>query len=204
LSADHVIPESKGGPTTLENLQTLCMRCNLKKGVKQPSLPTTDGSTPRRRPSPDEGQAVENTLPGMALSHGLDGSVPSTGHPARTTKKDLDLGQDLELDKDVRPSIPIEPVQNPSEPMDWLALVPRPVVDDMTRYLLAKHASKSVIWSRLLTQPRDRGLLKRLYADAPGPLRDALQQAAYDLEAINNAGAWLSHTVRAIAEELAS
>jgi 5-methylcytosine-specific restriction endonuclease McrA len=32
LSADHVLPECKGGPTTLENLQTLCRPCNLKKG----------------------------------------------------------------------------------------------------------------------------------------------------------------------------
>lgn len=32
LEADHVIPESKGGPTTLENLQTLCRDCNRRKG----------------------------------------------------------------------------------------------------------------------------------------------------------------------------
>jgi hypothetical protein len=32
LCADHVIPESKGGPTTLENLQTLCKPCNGSKG----------------------------------------------------------------------------------------------------------------------------------------------------------------------------
>lgn len=34
LRADHILPESKGGPTTLENLQTLCRTCNSKKGVK--------------------------------------------------------------------------------------------------------------------------------------------------------------------------
>lgn len=34
LQADHVFPESKGGETTLENLQTLCKKCNLKKGSK--------------------------------------------------------------------------------------------------------------------------------------------------------------------------
>lgn len=33
LRADHIIPESKGGPMTLENLQTLCSACNSKKGT---------------------------------------------------------------------------------------------------------------------------------------------------------------------------
>ena len=34
LTADHVIAESAGGPTTLENLQTLCRPCNSRKGTK--------------------------------------------------------------------------------------------------------------------------------------------------------------------------
>lgn len=41
LTVDHVIPESKGGPTTFENLQTMCRTCNLKKGTKMP-----DGGPP--------------------------------------------------------------------------------------------------------------------------------------------------------------
>jgi hypothetical protein len=32
LRADHILPESKGGPTTLDNLQTLCRSCNSRKG----------------------------------------------------------------------------------------------------------------------------------------------------------------------------
>lgn len=36
LSLDHIIPESKGGPTTSENLQTMCRPCNSAKGVTMP------------------------------------------------------------------------------------------------------------------------------------------------------------------------
>ncbi|MVT28523.1 HNH endonuclease [Acidovorax citrulli] len=34
LTCDHIHPESKGGPTTLDNLQTMCRPCNSKKGVR--------------------------------------------------------------------------------------------------------------------------------------------------------------------------
>lgn len=30
---DHIIPWSKGGPTTLENLQLLCGPCDVAKGA---------------------------------------------------------------------------------------------------------------------------------------------------------------------------
>lgn len=32
LHVDHILPYSKGGKTTLDNLQTLCSKCNLGKG----------------------------------------------------------------------------------------------------------------------------------------------------------------------------
>lgn len=34
LTCDHVIPESQGGATELENLQTLCRSCNSRKGTR--------------------------------------------------------------------------------------------------------------------------------------------------------------------------
>lgn len=35
LRADHIVPESSGGQTTLSNLQTLCHRCNSSKGTRR-------------------------------------------------------------------------------------------------------------------------------------------------------------------------
>jgi len=34
LCCDHIVPESKGGPTTFENLQTMCRPCNSRKGTR--------------------------------------------------------------------------------------------------------------------------------------------------------------------------
>jgi hypothetical protein len=34
LSVDHIIPESQGGKTELDNLQTLCVPCNSSKGTR--------------------------------------------------------------------------------------------------------------------------------------------------------------------------
>jgi 5-methylcytosine-specific restriction endonuclease McrA len=49
LSFDHVIPRSRGGRTTWENIVAACRECNTKKGNKMPSesgmFPVTD---PRR------------------------------------------------------------------------------------------------------------------------------------------------------------
>lgn len=39
---DHVIPWSKGGPDTLENLVTACVKCNLTKGTET-WVPTNNG-----------------------------------------------------------------------------------------------------------------------------------------------------------------
>lgn len=54
LTLDHVIPRSRGGSTTWDNLVTSCAPCNTDKGD---NLPSEVGLTPRnrpRRPSPVE------------------------------------------------------------------------------------------------------------------------------------------------------
>lgn len=33
IHLDHVVPESLGGPTTYDNLQVTCRRCNIAKGI---------------------------------------------------------------------------------------------------------------------------------------------------------------------------
>lgn len=34
LSLDHIVPWSRGGPDTIDNLQTLCTPCNSRKGAR--------------------------------------------------------------------------------------------------------------------------------------------------------------------------
>ena len=36
LTLDHVIPRSRGGGDTWENITTACVRCNIKKGCRTP------------------------------------------------------------------------------------------------------------------------------------------------------------------------
>lgn len=42
-AADHVIPRSKGGPTTMANLVAACNACNGKKGDDPGDLAVTRG-----------------------------------------------------------------------------------------------------------------------------------------------------------------
>jgi 5-methylcytosine-specific restriction endonuclease McrA len=48
LTVDHVIPRSKGGTSTWENIVTCCAPCNRRKGDR---LPRQVGMKPRSRPS---------------------------------------------------------------------------------------------------------------------------------------------------------
>jgi 5-methylcytosine-specific restriction endonuclease McrA len=38
IHLDHVVPESQGGPTTFDNLQVTCRKCNLEKGTLTESV----------------------------------------------------------------------------------------------------------------------------------------------------------------------
>lgn len=49
LACDHIIAESKGGPTTLDNLQTLCRHCNSLKRDKPANHQLDLLTTGRRR-----------------------------------------------------------------------------------------------------------------------------------------------------------
>ena len=55
---DHVVPRSKGGPDTLENLQTLCSACNISAGNRavdtETALTATEDSDESRLEHPRE------------------------------------------------------------------------------------------------------------------------------------------------------
>lgn len=44
IEFDHIIPHSKGGPVTVENLRVLCADCNLKKGDSLKDLLEDNGA----------------------------------------------------------------------------------------------------------------------------------------------------------------
>ena len=48
LTFDHVIPRSRGGRTTWENVVTACAPCNLRKGGR---MPRAADMVPKRTPA---------------------------------------------------------------------------------------------------------------------------------------------------------
>lgn len=50
LTLDHVIPRSRGGPDTWENLVTACVRCNIRKGNRTPKEAEMPLLTQPRKP----------------------------------------------------------------------------------------------------------------------------------------------------------
>lgn len=76
LNLDHVIPRSRGGMTSWENVVCSCVRCNLKKGGRTPEearmklmrLPTRPRWTPFFRGPPKTGAFYQQWLPFLTLS----------------------------------------------------------------------------------------------------------------------------------------
>jgi 5-methylcytosine-specific restriction endonuclease McrA len=50
LTLDHVVPRSRGGADTWENLVTACERCNVKKGNRTPKEASMTMRTQPRKP----------------------------------------------------------------------------------------------------------------------------------------------------------
>jgi hypothetical protein len=51
LELDHIVPEAKGGSTTLDNLALCCRACNLHKHVKTEAVdPVSDETVPLFNP----------------------------------------------------------------------------------------------------------------------------------------------------------
>jgi 5-methylcytosine-specific restriction endonuclease McrA len=50
LTLDHIIPRSRGGGDSWENLITACMRCNVKKGSRTPKEANLQLRTQPRKP----------------------------------------------------------------------------------------------------------------------------------------------------------
>jgi 5-methylcytosine-specific restriction endonuclease McrA len=52
LTLDHVIPRSRGGPSTWDNIVTCCAPCNRRKGDRFPKVAGMHPMTEPRAPSP--------------------------------------------------------------------------------------------------------------------------------------------------------
>ena len=65
LTFDHIVPRSRGGRTTWENVVTACAPCNLKKGGRQSS---ECRMIPKRKPMYKVLLSLEKSLSSLALS----------------------------------------------------------------------------------------------------------------------------------------
>ena len=83
LTIDHVVPRSRGGPHTWDNLVSACKMCNHRKGGKSPTEARMALKSEPREPAPGAYYAIERSLgdgfserwqsylPGMTMSQRL-------------------------------------------------------------------------------------------------------------------------------------
>ena len=69
LTFDHVIPRSRGGRTSWENIVTACAPCNLRKGGRTPKEAQMPPGRPARRPTTHELQELGRRFPPNHLHH---------------------------------------------------------------------------------------------------------------------------------------
>ena len=100
LTYDHVVPQSKGGPTTWENVVAACSKCNVRKGSKLLSQLPKEMKLKRMPyvPAWEELQAKARKFPPKIVhSDWVDFvGVPGQEHGRATDDEqlDLDLGND--------------------------------------------------------------------------------------------------------------
>ncbi len=63
LTFDHVVPRSRGGRTSWENIVTACAPCNLRKGGRTPREASMPPARPARRPTTYELQELGRRFP---------------------------------------------------------------------------------------------------------------------------------------------
>ena len=63
LTFDHLIPRSRGGKTSWQNIVTACNRCNLRKGSRLPNECKMHPMQPPRMPSPHQLQRSGRSFP---------------------------------------------------------------------------------------------------------------------------------------------
>jgi 5-methylcytosine-specific restriction endonuclease McrA len=89
LECDHIIPLARGGETTMGNLQTLCKKCNRKKGIKVADEVEED--YPRVIPSRDKTRCPDCGAPGYRV---LPWTPPVYFDPMMIKVECLNCGED--------------------------------------------------------------------------------------------------------------